>query len=248
MMKSICTGKCAGSGVCPISRCISNDMHDMAPLWVRRRKVRAGRKATHEFVPVEGLCIVISGALKVVSVGIDGNQFVDRFVFPGEFLELRPWPANPIGNAVALTDVGICEVDYRWSKRLELTRLEIDRVLFAAAIKQAHHMSTWQRVLVIKRPVQRLIRFLIDIADRTSKVEHGYCLLDLPMSRVDIAAYLGLQRETVSRSFTILRNLGLISMPSRHSCVILDLVKFRAQIYGEEFMPTLPSFEAEFNG
>ena len=240
MLESICTGKCAGSDVCPISRCISYDMHDMAPLRVRRRKVRAGRKATHEFVPVEGLCIVVSGALKVASVGIDGDQFVDRFVFPGEFLELRPWPANPIGNAVALTDVGICEVDYRWSKRFESNRLEIDRALFSAAIKQTHHMGIWQRVLVTKRPIQRLTRFLVDIADRTSKVEHGFCLLDLPMSRIDIAAYLGLQRETVSRSFTILRNLGLISMPNRHSCIIWDLVRFRAQIDGEEFMPTPP--------
>jgi CRP/FNR family nitrogen fixation transcriptional regulator len=57
---------------------------------------------------------------------------------------------------------------------------------------------------------ERLAAFLLDLAERQGGLEQ----LELPMSRLDIADYLGLTIETVSRTLTRLKAKGIISLPS----------------------------------
>lgn len=228
------SSSCWCGSTCPLKLCISkNALSETAPrVW--KRKIGAGGIVAPEHLPSAGLCVVASGAIKVCDVNLEGETFIRGFLFPGEFLELRPWKAPRSGDAIALTETHVCEVGYRWDNPLGPRRPDIDRVLLTVAIKQAQHGVAWQRTHVSKRPIERLTRFLIDIVDRTSGATGGYCLIDLPMGRSDIADYLGLRRETVSRCFSKLRESGFILMPSRHTVAIKDTGRLRAQIKDDE--------------
>src|SRR5678815_1431199 len=95
--------------------------------------------------------------------------------------------------------------------RLNVAERDIDVArslwtLTATQLKRAHEHS----MLLIKTAQERLVAFLLDIAQRLSTKNE----VNLPMSRQDIADHLGLTIETVSRTFTQLSENGAISLPT----------------------------------
>jgi CRP-like cAMP-binding protein len=71
-------------------------------------------------------------------------------------------------------------------------------------------------LLLIKSAEERVAGFLIEMARRSTKTAS----VELPMSRQDIADYLGLTIETVSRTFTQLEHVGLIALPTSRRVVL----------------------------
>jgi CRP-like cAMP-binding protein len=71
-------------------------------------------------------------------------------------------------------------------------------------------------MLLIKTAQKRVAGFLLEIADRVSSGN----AMELPMSRQDIADYLGLTIETVSRTHTILENSAAIKVPTSRRIVL----------------------------
>ena len=74
-----------------------------------------------------------------------------------------------------------------------------------------------------KTAQERLASFLVTMADRIGMQQGGQCVLDLPMSRRDIADSLGLTIETVSRQLTVLRDLALIETSGRSIVTLADI-------------------------
>ena len=72
-------------------------------------------------------------------------------------------------------------------------------------------------VLGRQQAVERVAAFLMDMAERQGGLDH----FELPMSRMDIADYLGLTIETVSRVFTKLKDKGVIRLPGLRSVEVL---------------------------
>jgi CRP/FNR family transcriptional regulator len=79
----------------------------------------------------------------------------------------------------------------------------------------------------------RLARFLFDMGQRLARFGFSSRAFRLPMSRADIASYLGLSIETVSRAFTSLSARGIIAV-DRHSICIVERERLGRT---EEFEP-----------
>ncbi len=77
-------------------------------------------------------------------------------------------------------------------------------------------------------PLERLAGFLLDMASRRRRQGIGDSELVLPMTRADIADYLGLTAETVSRSFTRLRQDGMIAASDPYHIELLDYERLQA--------------------
>ena len=73
-----------------------------------------------------------------------------------------------------------------------------------------------------KTPIEKIASFLLDLSRRSTAWGMPASPVLLPMSRADIADYLGLTIETVSRTFTKLRSMGAIELPESHRVVLSD--------------------------
>jgi CRP/FNR family nitrogen fixation transcriptional regulator len=158
--------------------------------------------------PAERVYKVTKGAVRTYKILCDGRRQIGAFYFPGDIFGLEigkehQFSAEAIGKTTLLVIrsgavVSLAERDSKAARELwAFTARELHRV-------QEHMM------LMVKSAQQRVASFLLEMSDRLAEGE----AIELPMSRQDIADYLGLTIETVSRTLTQLvsdRTIGLLS-------------------------------------
>src|SRR5690606_38135761 len=96
--------------------------------------------------------------------------------------------------------------------------------LLAKANDELRYAQDQMLLLGRKTPTARLASFLLRLAASNVRYDQPANVVTLPMTREDIADYLGLTIETVSRTFTKLKTDGLIELPSRTRIEINDKV------------------------
>ena len=164
--------------------------------------------------PAEYLYKVVSGSVRTYKVLNDGRRQIGAFYLPGDVFGLEvgdthTFSAEAIVNSRVLVIkrsalVSLAARDTETARRLwTMTAGELQRV-------QAHIL------LLIKTAQERVAGFLLEMASRVPVGNE----IDLPMSRQDIADYLGLTIETVSRTLTQLENTAAIAVPSSRRIVL----------------------------
>jgi CRP/FNR family nitrogen fixation transcriptional regulator len=158
--------------------------------------------------PADYVYKVIAGSVRTYKIFDDGRRQVGGFYFPGDMFGLESgdahqFSAEAVENCVVLLVrrsalVALAERDGDIARQLwSFTAGELQRV-------RAHML------LLIKSAEERVACFLLEMADRRSSAE----AVELPMSRQDIADYLGLTIETVSRTLTHLEAKAAIALPT----------------------------------
>ncbi|MGH6952765.1 MAG: cyclic nucleotide-binding domain-containing protein [Alphaproteobacteria bacterium] len=187
------------------------ELHRLAPILVT---IRCEPKATvfYEGDAADYLFNVNKGAVRVSKLLADGRRQVTGFLFPGDFLGLA-FNDTYSYTAEAITKTQLCRF-----KRAELERLlqsmpHMEKRLLEMASNELATAQDQMMLLGRKTARERLASFLVMLRRRAERRGQASDPLDLPMSRGDIADYLGLTIETVSRTFTELRKLGYIDLP-----------------------------------
>lgn len=167
------------------------------------------------------LHVVRSGVLKTRRIGVQGEELVLDFHFAGEllgrgFLSGRPQRCE----AVALTAADVCRfpmpaLEEAMSESVELQRSILDRIGRAIARDQDH-------AVLLGRPLAqaRLAGFLHELQRCQQGRGESPVRIQLPMGRADIASYLGLVIETVSRAFTRLQEEQVLKVSGRRVQVL----------------------------
>ncbi len=165
---------------------------------------------------------VLSGALRLSKLLPDGRRQITGFVLPGEFVGLSSGNTY-VDNAEALIETSLCRFAVSDLKRIGQENPEMDAKLLAmtnSTLTQAReHMLLLGRM---KAP-EKIASFLVGLIDRAAAADQPVDPLALPMSRADIADYLGLTIETVSRTFTKLKADKVISLPEHNRVSIDDM-------------------------
>jgi CRP/FNR family transcriptional regulator len=185
------------------------------------------------------LFIVRSGSLKTVQTSQEGERQVMGFHLPGELVGLDAINENQHRcSAVALERTSLCAIPF---ERLESVAAELPSLqhqllrIISREITQDHqHLATLGR----RTARARLAVFVYDLSRR---LEHaGYSAADFPvaMSRGDIANYLGLAQETVSRLCKTLSEEGLVQINRRQFRVLNP--ETLATLAGREAMSQSP--------
>jgi CRP-like cAMP-binding protein len=162
-----------------------------------------------------------SGSARVFRVLRDGRRHVSEFVFPGQFFGFESGPVHS-QSAEAIEPASVvayaCEAIERHAAGNAAARQAVGRLLMAR-IAEAQ-----ERIMLLGRlnATGRLAAFLLVMARRRTKANPLGRVADLPMSRLDIADYLGLTVETVSRLFTALRRRGALRLVTAGRVEILD--------------------------
>ncbi|MGZ3276097.1 MAG: helix-turn-helix domain-containing protein [Caulobacteraceae bacterium] len=174
------------------------------------RTVAAGGTIYAQANPAEFIYQVTSGMVRTISVRRDGRRVVHGFHLAGEIFGLeRETVHHCSAEAVCESRLVLCprgRLEGRVSSDVDSARELWSSVLLSRD-------KTAERFLYLMHgsAFEKLAYFLIDLAWRTRSQGR----FDLAMSRYDIADYLGLSSETVSRTFSVFRNRGLIATRGR---------------------------------
>jgi CRP/FNR family nitrogen fixation transcriptional regulator len=153
---------------------------------------------------------VVSGVVRTYKLLNDGRRQIGSFYLPGDIFGLEIGDEHTSSaEAVAVSKIQVI-------KRSAVIALagrdkEVARQLWSLTATELRRAQD-HIMLLLKTAQERVVGFLLEMAERNLASE-----FDLPMSRQDIADYLGLTIETVSRTLTQLANSGAIAVPtSRH--------------------------------
>jgi CRP/FNR family transcriptional regulator, nitrogen fixation regulation protein len=167
-----------------------------------------------ESEPADCLYKVVSGAVRTYKVLNDGRRQISSFYLPGEIFGLEVGGEHTF-SAEAVADSKILVIRRSAVVALAGRDKEVARQLWrmtATELQRAHDHI----MLLIKTAQERVVGFLLEMAARTP----GASEVDLPMSRQDIADYLGLTIETVSRMVTQLERSGTIALATSRRVVL----------------------------
>lgn len=172
--------------------------------------------------------IVKGGALRLCKLLPDGRRQITEFALPGDWVGLSK-DDRYVHTLQAIVPTTVCE----------FTADHIDTLCARFGEVEAQLRRQWQDCLVATQeqilmlgrmnPVEKLSSFLVKQYERRQRSSMHANPVYLPMSRTDIADYLGVTIETVSRSMTRLRALGMIEPLDRNRLQIVDLEGLRRQ-------------------
>lgn len=160
---------------------------------------------------------VVSGAVRTIRFSNDGRRQILGFYLPGDVFGIECGPEHTL-SAEAIADADIALVRRSLIDAAAKQDVAAAQALIGLMQRQLRSAQDHALVLGRKGAGERVAAFLLNLADRVT----ASCEIDLPMSRADIADYLALTIETVSRAFTQMERDHTIALPSSRHVVVRD--------------------------
>lgn len=190
-----------------------------------RMSLPAGKLIMEEGEPAQHFYNVNAGTVRLFKSLPDGRRQITGFASPGHFIGLASTSANMV-SAETMDSVQICRFSRATLAAIMTEYPILERKLLDIAI---HELALNQQQLLLlgrKTAMERIATFLLSWYQRqndcgSSSVPLANARLALPLSRTDLADYLGLTIETVSRSLSSLKKEGLIEIPNIHEIILL---------------------------
>ncbi len=159
-----------------------------------------------------------SGAVRTYKLLGDGRRQISGFHFPGDVFGLGAGARYQF-SAEAVTAATVVAVDRGTLAKLAARDSELASELWTLTAAELDHLRGLMTTLGRKNAHERLAGFLLEMAGRIG-VNGAF---ELPITRQDIADYLGLTIETVSRTFTQLEAEAVIGLPSCRRVVLRNM-------------------------
>jgi len=169
---------------------------------------------------------VTDGAVKLYKLLPDGRRQITGFLFAGDFLGIA-MNEKYAYSAEALGRVSLCRFPRRKLEALLDEFPKLEKRLLGMASNELVQAQDQILLLGRKTAQEKIISFLLNLSDRAIKRSNEPSPVALPMGRADIADYLGLTTETVSRTITHLKRDGLIRLLQGGRVDLPDLAALR---------------------
>ena len=159
---------------------------------------------------------------------MDGRRQIADFFLPGDFFGLD-WQSQCNFTAEALADTVVISYPRKQVEELGESTPAIHRLLMTMLCKSL--AATQEHLVMLGRQTayERLAWFLLRVMERTGRGNE----VDMPMSRMDVADYLGLTIETVSRGISEFKRRRYITATSAHQIRLTGLASLQALASGE---------------
>ena len=196
---------------------------ELAPLAVRIA-TRKHQRLALAAVPDETLYVVRDGLFLVRATLPGARHQILSLLYPGDIARARAMPPLPGAEVAAASDTG--EV---WRLRWPAVKARADenpalaRTISDRLADQAARLALHNAVLSGLNGDERVAALFIELALRAGKPTPAGLAFDMMLSRTDIADYLALNADTVSRIVSRMRAKGLVSMTGRNRAVCRDV-------------------------
>ena len=206
---------------CPI-----RDVTNGETEWAIRAGSRVLGKGDHMFRtgdPAEHLYLLKSGALKAYLLSPAGEERIVAFHFPGDLIGLESMGFEREALCVeALSICRICALPRSELAELCTRSRSVTRKLLLQASCRLRFDASLFALLGRRRAEQRVASFLLELSRRLADGDAPIRAFELKMTRADIASYLALAVETVSRVLTRLQDAGVIEVERNRRVCIVD--------------------------
>ena len=204
--------------VTQIARQASRDPLDEIASFATRIKARRGATIFAEGEDADYCYRIVSGEAMAFKVMSDGRRQVYEFLLSGDFFGYET-QADHYFTVEAVSEVVVLKYPRRAIERVLAENPRFAREIHQMTARGLH--SAYQRMLLLthKSADERVAWFLLELADRARNSDDA---LHLAMTRTDIADYLGMVIETVSRALTRLKACGAIAMKGVNYIRLID--------------------------
>lgn len=201
---------CVGGGVQP------DDLERLDGLVKKRRPMVRGDALYRAGAPLQALFVAREGTFKTVALSEQGDEQVIGYHLPGELMGL-----DGLGHGrhrcetAALEAATVCEIPFtelgRIAAEIPSLQSQLLRVMGQSMARDHDHLEMLGR----RHATERVALFLHGMSERLRQLSRPHLSFNLTMSREEIASYLGLVIETVSRTFSRLQDEGIIKVGGR---------------------------------
>lgn len=208
---------CSACAVRNMTICAPLDSNELAQMSALMTSVelQAGAPLFDEGEEAGNVYNITSGTLKVYKLLPDGRRQVTGFLFAGDFLGLATRDTYAF-SAEAVTPALLCRFSRRKLEDLMERLPKIEQRLLSIASNELAAAQEQMLLLGRKTAREKIASFLLMLAKRAEQRGQVGNPVTVPMSRTDIGDYLGLTTETVSRTFTQLKQDGVITLQPNH--------------------------------
>ena len=218
-MARIACSQCSMSEICVPAGLSRDDIHEFEQIVHKSPTLHAGDLIYRQGDPFTSVAAIRSGCFKSYVIDEDGTERVLGFHLPGELLGLDAiYPKKYVCNVVALDTGGVCNLSYEELTELSVNLPDLQSELFRTMSQRIGELNT---IAGDYTADQRLAAFLLTLSLRFEARGYSARAFNLVMSRSDIANYLRLAAETVSRVLARFQRKGLIRV-KRKLVEILD--------------------------
>lgn len=195
-----------------------------------KKRIPSGTELIGEEDDFETYANVLGGVVKLTKIMADGRQQIVGLQFAPDFLG-RPFQTTSSVGAEAASDVNLCIFPKASLDAMLKEQPGLEHRLLRQALNELDEAREWMLTLGRKTAAEKVASFLYMIAkhidpekdiERTNRVT-----FDLPLTRADIADFLGLTIETVSRQITKLRKAEVITIEHNRHVHIPDMAALR---------------------
>jgi CRP/FNR family transcriptional regulator len=204
------------------------DLARLDRVVLNKRPLRRGDRLFNAGQPMQALYVAREGAFKTYTQDENGDLQIIGFHLPGELIGLDGLAQERHRcSAEALSSAQVCEVPFiqlqQVAAQVPGLQRQLMRIIGRGMLQDHQHLEMMGR----RQALERLAIFLHSLSERYAALGQPANRFVLPMTREDIANYLGLVLETVSRLFGKLQDQGIIAL-DRRRVDILDPVRLAA--------------------
>ena len=167
---------------------------------------------------------VVSGIATLTQTMEDGRRQMVGLLLPSDFVG-RPGRGHAAYDVTATTDLVMCCFRKKPFEEMMISTPHIGQRLLEMTLDELDAAREWMLLLGRKTAREKISSLLAILArrDASLKAGTGACSFDLPLTREEMADYLGLTLETVSRQISALKREGVIELEGKRHVKVADI-------------------------
>jgi CRP/FNR family transcriptional regulator len=214
----------------PIFSSLSNEEILKVSKKTKHIPFQKGEMLIGEGEKTDALYIIHKGKVKLSKYTVDGKEQILYIMTSGEFFgELNLFNDDEVSNfsAFAIENTVICQLTKRDIDQIMHENPDISIKLLRALSKRLAHTENLAQNLATKDPEVRIIHMILEFCQKFGTTINNGILVHLPINREEIASYVGVTRETISRKFSKLEDLGLITLSGNKQIIVQNQIALK---------------------
>jgi len=199
----------------------------------RTLSMKRGDSLEQEALAHWPIIAIDSGVLSMQHLLQDGRKTIAALFMRGDIIDLRNISNRNRGALIALGKVDVCRLAPKVFEQVMGHNPDAQKVIWENLRDQAFRAMDHSGDIAKKQATEKLASFIFECRNRQVGYEKGD-LVKIPVRRIDLAEYLGMQPETVSRCFKDLEKRGILEVPSLNALKILNVPMLRRIANGDK--------------